>query len=254
MSSTGTRMYLIMLSIFLGLAFIFAGLRQIGYAIKEDGLVLKITRYVSSALMIFLAVYHFANMGNTSIFPISALIYIFSIIIYVSLTFIEKHSIRNIIYTSLRLGILVTLVLAALTGFAPGSRYVACIIYSGLMAILGVFGVLVEAFSKIRFKTITKILRKTFAAEIILGLFFLIFAFSVLFTLLEGMPYGDALWFCFATVTTIGYGDFTVVGLLSRILAVILGIYGIIVVALITSVIVNLYNETKENADGETNQ
>ena len=61
----------------------------------------------------------------------------------------------------------------------------------------------------------------------------------------------NALWFCFATVTTIGYGDVTAATGLGRILSVILGVYGIIVVALITSIIVNFYSETKtDSKDG----
>ena len=56
----------------------------------------------------------------------------------------------------------------------------------------------------------------------------------------------DALWYCFAVVTTTGFGDLAAVTLIGRILTVILGFYGIVVVALITSVIVNFYNEVKD--------
>jgi hypothetical protein len=44
-------------------------------------------------------------------------------------------------------------------------------------------------------------------------------------------------------VTTIGFGDLTAVTDFGRILSVILGAYGIVVVALITSIIVNFYGE-----------
>jgi len=60
---------------------------------------------------------------------------------------------------------------------------------------------------------------------------------------------GDGLWYCFAVVTTIGFGDITAVTPIGRILTVILGIYGIIVVAVITSIIVNFYNETAGKKD-----
>ena len=58
--------------------------------------------------------------------------------------------------------------------------------------------------------------------------------------------YKDALWYCFALVTTIGFGDITAVTDLGRTISVVLGIYGIIVVALITSIIVNFYGEIKK--------
>ena len=61
--------------------------------------------------------------------------------------------------------------------------------------------------------------------------------------------FGDALWYCFAVVTTIGFGDITAVTNIGRILTVILSFYGIIVVAIFTSVIVNFYNEVKDRPD-----
>jgi len=65
-----------------------------------------------------------------------------------------------------------------------------------------------------------------------------------------GIPsFEDALWYCFAIVTTIGFGDFTAATLTGRAISVVLGLYGIIVVALITSIIVNFYNETKNTED-----
>lgn len=105
------------------------------------------------------------------------------------------------------------------------------------------------SFSRLHFSVLRKILRKTFAAEILFGLLLLIGSFSFVFQALEPniVTYFDALWYCFAVVTTIGFGDLTVTTLFSRALSVILGIYGIIVVALITSIIVNFYNEVKND-------
>ena len=51
------------------------------------------------------------------------------------------------------------------------------------------------------------------------------------------------MWYCFAVITTIGFGDFYATSLIGRVLTVILGIYGIVVVAILTSVVVNFYNE-----------
>lgn len=101
-------------------------------------------------------------------------------------------------------------------------------------------------FSRFKLKTLGNVIRKTYAIEILYGLLTLIFSFSALFTMIEPQmeKFGDALWYCFAIITTIGFGDINATTVIGRVLSVILGIYGIVVVALITSIIVNLYNET----------
>ena len=108
------------------------------------------------------------------------------------------------------------------------------------------------AFARIDMPTLKKIVRKTYAAEILFGIVLLIVAFSLVFPYLEEgiATFNDALWYCFAIVTTIGFGDFAAVTPMGRILSVILGLYGIVVVALITSIIVNFYGEMK-SADDE---
>ena len=63
--------------------------------------------------------------------------------------------------------------------------------------------------------------------------------------------FGDGLWYCFAVVTTIGFGDIAAQTLIGRIVTVVLGLYGLIVVALITSIIVNFYNETVGKKDSK---
>ena len=107
------------------------------------------------------------------------------------------------------------------------------------------------AFARIDMPTLKKIIRKTYAAEILFGIVLLIVAFSLVFPYLEEgiTTFNDALWYCFAIVTTIGFGDFSAVTPIGRLLSVILGIYGIIVVALITSIIVNFYGEMKSDDD-----
>lgn len=89
------------------------------------------------------------------------------------------------------------------------------------------------------------IVRKTLTLEILMGLLVLVTLFSVYFTLVEpGMTsFVDSLWYSFSVITTIGFGDVSVTTTLGRILSVILGIYGIVVVGLVTSIIVNVYND-----------
>ena len=113
------------------------------------------------------------------------------------------------------------------------------------------------------FKILIKIIFRTFALEVIFGLLACIAAFSLVLMRVEpntigpdGNPgtiatFPDALWYCFAVVTTIGFGDYTAISTVGRMLTVILGLYGIFVVAILTSIIVNFYNETVGKKDNK---
>lgn len=90
------------------------------------------------------------------------------------------------------------------------------------------------------------IIRTTKVIEELIGLFVLMMIVSVVLNRVEpGISnFGDALWFSFSVVTTIGFGDIVVVTLVGRLLSMLLGLYGIFLVAIITSVIVNYYQST----------
>ena len=112
----------------------------------------------------------------------------------------------------------------------------------------------IEAFlmtiSQLNLTVFVKIIFKTYALEILFGLLVLMSTLSLVLMLEEPTMsfYPDALWYCFAVVTTIGFGDFYATTLIGRLVTVILGMYGIVVVAVITSIIVNFYNETSGKA------
>ena len=103
-------------------------------------------------------------------------------------------------------------------------------------------------FSQVKVDVLKDIVRKTYAAEIISGLLLMMVTFSYLLKFYETSiaTFWDGLWYCFAVVTTIGFGDIAAVSPVGRVLTVILGVYGIVVVALITSIIVNFYGEMKK--------
>ena len=104
-------------------------------------------------------------------------------------------------------------------------------------------------FSALKLKILAKIIVSTFSLEILFGLLTMIAVFSFILTRVEGWAYVDALWYCFAVVTTIGFGDMVVLTPVGRVLTVVLGIYGLVVVAVITSIIVNFYNEVNGRKD-----
>ena len=107
---------------------------------------------------------------------------------------------------------------------------------------------------KLKLHVISNIIQKSMVKEIILSLLILIVLCSCYFTVVEPniTSYVDGLWYSFAVVTTIGFGDVYVVTTFGRILSVILGISGIAIVAVITSFIVNFYNEMNKKREDKT--
>lgn len=99
-----------------------------------------------------------------------------------------------------------------------------------------------------KIKLLFNILVKTHTIDVLVCLLSIMIAFSFILQRFEGTitNFWDAMWYCFAVVTTIGFGDFYATTLIGRILTVVLGIYGIVVVAILTSVVVNYYNEVTQ--------
>ncbi len=96
-----------------------------------------------------------------------------------------------------------------------------------------------------RIKILRKILRRTGAHRIRTGFLVFFFLCAVVVWLREPgiATLGDAIWYCYAVVTTIGFGDVTVSSHLSRVLSILLSIYAALVIAVVTGVVVNYYNE-----------
>ena len=176
-----------------------------------------------------------------TVFHVTALIvdHLFSVI--------RNHKVRNVIPRVLFILILLFLVICAVT--LGGSTALLYLLVLNIPRIFYYIALIV--FSRIKMDALRKIVRKTYAAEILFGMLLLIIAFSIVLPQFEPgiSSFGDALWYCFAIVTTIGFGDFTAATLPGRAISVLLGLYGIIVAALITSIIVNFYNETKDTGD-----
>ena len=108
----------------------------------------------------------------------------------------------------------------------------------------------------LKLNIVSNIIKKSMVKEIILALLILVVLCSVYFTVVEPniTSYVDALWYSFAVITTIGFGDVYVITTFGRILSVILGISGIAVVAVFTSFIVNFYNEMSKKREERTLQ
>ena len=163
----------------------------------------------------------------------------------------EKKKVASYIFNGF-LVLILALLISAIPSLVSTSDF-GVIVLGVLMILMSVslMETLGFAFSSIQLKGILQIMKKTYAFEILYGMVVLIISCSFYFTIMEPTieTFGDGLWYSFAVVTTIGFGDLSVKAPLSRILSVILGLYGLIVVAVITSIIINFYNETKEKKD-----
>lgn len=105
-----------------------------------------------------------------------------------------------------------------------------------------------------RLKRLWHIMKATAVDKILIGFLIFMVAVSVLIQVCEpSIPsFGDALWYSFNVVTTIGFGDYYAVTLAGRIATIILGLYGLLIVALIPGVIVSYYMEFLQNKQEET--
>ena len=105
-----------------------------------------------------------------------------------------------------------------------------------------------------RIQIFRDVLRQTGASKIWTGFLVQFFISAVIIWLREPdiCSNGDALWYCYAVVTTIGFGDIVAQCFLSRILSVLLSVSAVIDIAIITGVIVNYYTQVTELRRKET--
>lgn len=94
-----------------------------------------------------------------------------------------------------------------------------------------------------------RMLRKAFqtaGADKNIGVYLLFFFLSAIPVWLiepDIHSYGDGLWFCFASATSIGYGDLAAVTPVGRIITVILSVYSIGAIAIVTAVITSFFTD-----------
>lgn len=98
------------------------------------------------------------------------------------------------------------------------------------------------------FRVLRRIMKETHATKVWNTFLIFFFICAVLIWLREPdiETYGQALWYCYAVVTTIGFGDLTVQSFISKIISVALSIYAAGVIAIMTAVVVNYFNHLVE--------
>ena len=220
----------------------------------------KINIIRSSVLFIFnisLGIISIFAKDNYFLFSLTGGLYCVTIVVSRIFNIIQNHSLRSILLNGVIVAFAVALAIGLLTSPIKETADV-----KGIVSVECVFIAIVSfleaariVFSQLKVKVLFRIIVSTFSLEILFGLLTMIICFSIVIYSVEDPAtsgitnFPDALWYCFAVVTTIGFGDMVAKTLIGRILTVILGLYGLIVVAVITSIIVNFYNETSGKQD-----
>ena len=81
------------------------------------------------------------------------------------------------------------------------------------------------------------------------GLLAVIVGLGVLIGRLEGWKLHEGIYFAFVSGLTIGYGDFSPKTLLTRMLAIVIGICGLLLTALVAAVAVKSLTNATEDGD-----
>lgn len=241
----------------LSIALVLLGINRIGFHLsnfKEN----MLENILLTAFIFVLAI--LMDFTKYSIYFLTSAMFLYSLTIIVSrlLKIKEDRSVQSIIFNIL---CMVFVFLFSFVFFFPiiyekhatsvsNSNFII-ICFSVMVLISSSKNVLFPYHKTLRLNVISRIIKKSMVYEIILALMILVILCSVYFTIVEPSmtSYVDSLWYSFAVITTIGFGDVTVSTTLGRILSVILGISGIVVVALFTSIIVNFYNEMNKKRD-----
>ncbi len=181
---------------------------------------------------------------------VAAILFFFVLMQSRVLKLIHKHGVLRIIIAVILIALASLLLLSSIfinSDTESDTIFTLMILPTFYCMILMLVRIIGMSVSGVKLDLIKQIAHTTMAGQILSGLLILVLTFSVVFESQEKQitSYTDALWYCFAIITTIGFGDITAETGIGRTLSVILGAYGIIVVALITSIIVNFYNELK---------
>jgi len=238
--------------------FILMGLMGLVTFLKERTKINLIRFFVVLAFDIILGIIVLFAKNNPFLFSLTAGLYCATIIISRVFSIIQKPTVRSIVLnaliilfaTALGIGLLTT---SGNTDWLKSVILVECL----FIAIVSFVEAMSIALAQLKVKVLVKIITSTFSLEVLFGLLAIIVCFSIVLAHVEPSAnpdstiknFPDALWYCFAVVTTIGFGDMVATTPIGKILTVILGIYGIVVVAVITSIIVNFYNATVGKQD-----
>ena len=243
--------------IFLLWVFVFVALLSVVMFLRNRTKINAIKCVVLIAIDIVLGIISLFANKNPFLFSLIAGVYCISIVLSRIFNIIENRSVRSIILNGLIILFAVLLGIGMIISPTNGAEQVQELvtIECVFIAVVSFIEAMSVALAELKIKTLIRIVLSTFSLEVLFGLLVMIVAFSFILAAVEPndviATFTDGLWYCFAVVTTIGFGDIVATTAVGKILTVILGIYGLIVVAVITSIIVNFYNETAGKKDAK---
>ena len=203
--------------------------------------------YIAAMIVGFLSANSYILLYLATFFVVGAMI--INQLLLIDFKTDKKASLTNVL-----VAIMLTLFLVALiVTMKPEDAHNSPLVIVFLFLFLAFKKLIFPSLKLERIKLLLKILIETHTIDVIICLVSFMIVFSFILPRFESIngnitTFWDALWYCFTVVTTIGFGDFYATSLVGRILTVILGIYGIVVVAIITSVVVNFYNEVSSKS------
>ena len=85
---------------------------------------------------------------------------------------------------------------------------------------------------------------------ILSGLLGLIIALGLVVGLIEGWSVHESIYFAFVSGLTIGYGDLAPKSLLTRALAILIGVCGVLLTALVAAIAVKALTAARDDGEG----
>lgn len=103
-------------------------------------------------------------------------------------------------------------------------------------------------------RLIYRILKATNTDKMIIGFLGNVLVMALLLVIFEPNinNYFDGLWYCYTVIFTVGFGDIVTTSLIGKIISIILSLLGVFIIAIVTSVVVNVYNETLKVKDNNS--
>ena len=238
-------------SLFIGLAVLSQILNQILLFLKYENKKDKLRILIVCSIYIVAAVLGFLSRSNYVLFYIATFLVAAAMSANQFLTITKEKTKRGFI-TNILLGVVFAMLAAAVLFSINKNDFIYISLVSAFLLLFSSLKrLLLLSLKYEKMKLLLNILVKTHAFDALVGLMAFIIAFSFMIPVVEPniTNFWDAMWYCFTVVTTIGFGDFYATTVVGRILTVVLGIYGIVVVAILTSVVVNFYNEVSKDKD-----